>query len=112
MSVGSLDTKWVPEPLVAVAGQNSLPVIIPGWINELTVVAIPGGGGGSCNVQFTGADEALVAADPTTVQWIDWEPGSVAVATSRATTGPVTAVRIQAVTTAATLQIVGQRSRR
>lgn len=109
MPTGNLDQKWTPTPVVALAGQNSLPIIIPGWICELTVTAIPGAG--TVKVQHTTAAEELVVADPTTVQWIDWEPGFVAAATSRAAIGPVTAVRIAAVTANATLQVAGQRRR-
>jgi hypothetical protein len=106
---GNIDHKWTDE-ITAAAGQTSLPIIIPGWVNELTAIAIPGGGG-TCNVQHTVAAQELVESNPNGQQWVNWDPGSVSVATSQAARGPVTAVRISAVTQPATLQVAAQRRR-
>lgn len=108
MTTGSLDLKWIPNPVTASAGANSAAIIFPGNIAEATVTAIPGGGG-SATVYHTTNTEAEVLADPNGCTWVAWDAGSVSVATSRSLAGPVTAVRIAAVTQQATLQVCGQR---
>lgn len=108
MATGKPDEKWVPTPVTAAAGQSSTPIMIPGYIKSITVTAIPGGGG-SATIQHTTADPALVEANPGAQQWVDWDAGSVNVATSRSSSGAVSAVRINAVAQTATLQVCGDR---
>lgn len=108
MATGSLDLKWIPNPVTASAGGNSAAIIFPGNVSGVTVTAIPGGGG-SATVHHTTNTEAEVAADPNGCTWVPWDAGAVTQATSRSLSGPVTAVRISAVTQQATLQVCGQR---
>lgn len=97
------DAVWRQE-VTAGAGQNSSPILIPAWVNEVTVRALPGGGG-TANVQHS-------LDDPDNLtDWSDWDEGSVSVPTTQALLGIVTALRIQAVTAAATMQVTGRRLR-
>jgi len=96
--------------IIALAGTFSLPIIIPGWVFELVATALPDGGG-SATVQHTTDDGNAVEANPSGANWINWDEGSVTVPTSQAAMGQVTAVRIQAVTQDATLQVAGNKRR-
>lgn len=96
--------------VIALAGAFSLPIIIPGWVFELVATAIPVGGG-TATVQHTTDDGNDVEANPSGANWVNWDEGSVTVITSQAAMGQVTAVRIQAVTEDATLQIAGNKRR-
>ena len=96
--------------VIATAGGDSLPIIIPGWVYELVATAIPGGGG-SATVQHTTDDPNDVEAAPGSANWVNWDEGSVSVITSQAAMGQLTAVRIQAVTQDATLQVAGNKRR-
>lgn len=99
----SNDTVW-RQQVTANAGASSAPILLPAWIDQVAVTALPGGGG-TCVVQHT-------MDDPTNlVNWVDWDEGSVAVKKSQALMGFATALRINAVTAAATLQVVGVRKR-
>lgn len=97
------DTVW-REEVTAAAGQNSEAIPIPGWVTDLAVTALPGGGGSATIQHSMDAPSALA-------NWVDWDPGSVSVDTSRGINGMVTAVRIAAVTQPAVLQVVGRRLR-
>lgn len=96
--------------VIALAGAFSLPIIIPGWVFEIIATALPVSGG-SATVQHTTDDGNAVEANPSGANWINWDEGSVIVDTSQAAMGQITAVRIQAVTQDATLQIVGNKRR-
>jgi len=98
------------QEVIALAGANSLPIIIPGWASELVATAIPGGGG-TATVQHTTDDSNDTEDDPASANWVDWDEGSVSAITSQAAMGQITAVRIQAVTANATLQVVGNKRR-
>jgi len=98
------------KEVIALAGADSLPIIVPGWVNGLVATALPGGGG-SATVQHTTDDPNDVEASPATAKWINWDEGSVAVDTSQAAMGQITALRIQAVTADATLQVAANRRR-
>jgi len=98
------------KEVIALSGADSLPIIIPGWVYELVATAIPGGGG-SATVQHTTDDPNDVEAAPAAANWVDWDEGSVAVIKSQAAMGQLTAVRIQAVTADATLQVAGNKRR-
>jgi len=98
------------QEVVATAGSFSLPIIIPGWVFELVATAIPGGGG-SATVFHTTDDPNDVEAAPGSANWVAWDEGSVVAITSQAAMGQVTAVRVQAVTQDATLQIAGNKRR-
>lgn len=98
------------QEVIALSGANSLPIIIPGWVFELVATAIPGGGG-SATVQHTTDDGNAVESAPASANWVDWDEGSVVAITSQAAMGQITAVRIQAVTADATLQIAGNKRR-
>jgi len=96
--------------VIATAGSFSLPIIIPGWVFEIVATAIPVGGG-SATVFHTTDESTSVEDDPGAANWVAWDEGAVTVITSQAAMGQVTAVRIQAVTQDATLQVVGNRRR-
>lgn len=98
------------EEVSAAAGAFSLPIIIPGWVFEIVATAIPEAGG-SASVFHTTDDPNNVENDPTNANWVLWDEGSVTVITSQAAMGQITAVRIQAVTEAAILQIAGNKRR-
>lgn len=98
------------QEVTATAGGFSLPIIIPGWINDLVATAIPGGGG-SATVYHTTDDSNEVETNPNAANWVAWDEGSVVAITSQAAMGQVTAIRIQAVTQDATLQIAGNKRR-
>ena len=98
------------KEVIGTAGAFSLPIIIPGWVFELVATAIPGGGG-SATVQHTTDDPNDVEATPAAAKWVNWDEGSVVAITSQAAMGQVTAVRIQAVTQDATLQVAGNKRR-
>lgn len=98
------------KEVIGAAGSFSLPILIPGWVYFLVATAIPGGGG-SATVQHTTDDGNDVEDDPGNANWVNWDVGSVAVITSQAAMGQVTAIRIQAVIQDATLQIVACKRR-
>lgn len=89
----------------ALAGAASLPIYLPARARDVTVKAIPGGGG-TATVQFTCDEQSAVEANPAGANWEAWEPGAVSSQTSRGVVGTVTAFRITAVTATATLQVV------
>lgn len=109
MSVGNRDDKWTPDPITVGAGATGPWVVIPGWINEVTVSAIPGAGG-SAVIEHTTASPERVAGVGTPPVAVEWDAGSVNVGTSRSLSGPVTAVRLKATAQPAVLEICGQRS--
>lgn len=98
------------KEIVASAGAFSLPIIIPGWVSEIVATAIPGGGG-SATVQHTTDEPQSVEDDPANANWVNWDEGSVAAITSQAAMGQITALRIQAVTQPATLQVAANKRR-
>lgn len=98
------------QEVIATAGAFSLPIIIPGWVSEIVATAIPGGGG-SATVQHTTDEPQSVEDNPGAANWVNWDEGSVTVITSQAAMGTVTAVRIQAVTQDATLQVAANKRR-
>lgn len=98
------------KEVIATAGGFSLPIIIPGWVSELVATAIPGGGG-SATVQHTTDDGNDVEANPGGANWVNWDEGSVTGITSQAAMGQITALRVQAVTQDATLQVAGNKRR-
>ncbi len=98
------------QEVIATAGSFSLPIIIPGWVFEIVATAIPGGGG-SANVFHTTDDPDDVETNPSAANWVAWDQGAVTAITSQAAMGQVTAVRIQAVTQDATLQVCGNKRR-
>lgn len=84
------------------AGAVSEPVIIPHPfpVGGLTVGIEPTAGGtGKC--QYTLAARSEVEADPSAVTWRDWPKGDVSADDDDWISGPVTAVRFAATTTAA-----------
>lgn len=94
----------------ASAGGFSSPIIIPGWVSDIVATAIPGSGG-SATVFHTTDDPNDVEDDPDAANWVAWDEGSVSAITSQAAMGQLTAVRIQAVTQDATLQIAANKRR-
>lgn len=98
------------QEIIALAGTFSLPIIIPGWVSELVATAIPGGGG-SATIQHTTDDGNAVESNPGSANWVNWDEGSVVAITSQAAMGQITAVRIQAVTEDATLQVAANKRR-
>ena len=96
---------WQQE-VTALAGGASTVILFPRRIEGVSVRAVPGGGG-TANVQFTLDKGDDVIANPGAARWEFWEPGSVSVSTTRALAGPVTGIRLQAVTADALLQAVG-----
>lgn len=98
------------DEVVATAGNFSLPILVPGWVSELIATAIPGGGG-SATVYHTTDESNSVESDPTNANWVAWDEGSVTAITSQAAMGQITALRVQAVTAAATLQVAGNKRR-
>lgn len=96
--------------IIATAGNFSLPIIIPGWVRDVVATAIPGGGG-SALVQHTTDEPQSVEDDPANANWVAWDEGSVSVITSQAAMGTITALRIQAVTQDATLQVAANKKR-
>ena len=101
------DRKFTRE-LSAAAGAFSPAQVIPGFVDDLVVMVKPGAGG-SVALQFTTDDEELVDSDPGSVDWIQWNVGVVAINTAQTALGAVTAVRIQAITQAATATLVANR---
>ncbi len=98
------------QEVIAASGGFSLPIIIPGWVSDLTATAIPGGGG-SATVYHTTDESNSVEDDPGSANWVAWDEGSVSAITSQAAMGQITAVRIAAVAADATLQVVANRRR-
>lgn len=110
MSVSNPDDKWTPDAVTVAAGATGPWVIIPGFIRELSVSAIPGGGG-SAVIEHTTSSPERVGGAGTPPQAVEWDAGSVNVATTRSMSGPVTAVRLKATAQPAVLEICGQRGR-
>lgn len=94
------------EEVTATAGGASVPVFFPRRVKNVTVKALPGSGG-SATVKFTLDDPDAVYANPSAANWEDWDAGSVSEPTSAALAGPVTALRIEATTEDAVMQVVG-----
>lgn len=92
----------------ALAGGFSTPVPIPGWLKNIVATAIPGAGG-TATVFHTTDEIDDVEADPANANWVAWDAGSVAAITSQAALGQITAIRLQAVTENAVLQVAGSR---
>lgn len=80
------------RPITAAAASASLPIILPGQVTDLAVAALPGASS-TMNVQVTLDDPVAVEATPASANWIDWDPGAVAVNTIQAVAGAITAVR-------------------
>lgn len=99
------DSRW-REEVTASAGNASVPVFFPRRVNNVTVKAIPGGGG-SAVVSFTLDDPSDVRSNPDAANWDPWEASDVTVPTTLALVGPVTALRIEATGADAVLQVVG-----
>lgn len=93
------------EEIPVVAGTPSAPVYFPARARALAAKVKPGGGG-TARIEFTLDDPASVVAAPNAADWEVWEPGDVAVSTSRALLGAVTAVRGVATTQNAVLQVI------
>lgn len=98
------DGRWRQE-VTAAAGAASSPVFFPRRVNAVTVKVIPGAG--TAVARFTTDDPDDVRADPDNARWEDWDDGAVAAPTSRALTGPVTALRLEATGDAAEMHVVG-----
>ncbi len=101
------DQKYTKE-VTATAGNTSAPIIIPGWVERVSVVVVPGGGG-TALVQFTVDPEITVDSDPGSVDWVDWDAGSVAIISGFTAKSAITAVRVVATIAAAVLKIAGNR---
>lgn len=99
------DTRYVRE-VTATAGGFSEPVYFPRRVNDVTVQARPGSGG-QATVYFTLDELKSVFANPNAANWDAWDAGAVSSNTSRALAGPVTALRIGAVTADAVMKVVG-----
>ena len=102
------DQHWKAE-IVGTAGTPSDPIIIPGWVTRLSVVAIPGGGG-TATVQYTVDPEVDVDNAPGSADWVDWDAGDVSAPAGYPARSSITAVRIVATTADATLKVAGHRS--
>ena len=102
------DQKW-KEEVSAIAGGSSTPIIIPGWVRNLSVVAIPGGGG-SAIVQYTLDPEIEIDTTPGGVDWVDWDAGSVTAIAGYTARSAITGVRINALVAAATLKVAANRT--
>lgn len=113
MANSHIDDKWAPESgiLTALADAVSAAVLIPGWINGITVNVIPGGGG-SAILYHTTDDKDTILNSPGSVTWVAWDAGSVTTTTSKSTRGPITAVKLAAVGATATAKIAGERRAR
>lgn len=90
--------------VTAAAGDASVPVFLPARFGTATIRALPGAGG-TATVQYTLDRADAVKDDPDAANWEDWDPGSVAAATSRALVSVVVALRIVAVSQPATMHV-------
>lgn len=70
---------------------------------DITVTAIPGGGG-TANVQFSTSSDAEVAA--ATATWQDWPSGAVSSTTSDRVLSQITALKLIATTADAVFELV------
>lgn len=103
------DKPWRME-VPASAGGNSVPVLVPNYLADVTITALPGVGG-TATAYITTDEPDDVEADPNNANWIEWGPGSVNANTASSPSGPVTGVRLAAVTEDAVLQVCGRKSR-
>lgn len=95
------------QEVTATAGANSAVLFLPPRAQSVAVAVHPGAGG-TAKAQFTfsAQDDVLADAAGANVRWIDWDEGSVSVATARGLTGLITGVRLVATTTAAIMEMV------
>lgn len=91
--------------LSAPAGGVSAPVSFPRRFGTAAAKVLPGASG-TAEIQYTMDRADLVAADPDSANWETWDPGAVAVDTTRALMAIVSAVRLVAYSQPATAQIV------
>lgn len=99
------DQNWKAEVTQVGAG-TSEPILIPGWVEEVSVGVFPAA---SATVQYTLDPENDVDAAPGAADWIAWEAGSVVVDSGYPANSTVTAVRVVAVGGGAVLKIAGKR---
>lgn len=89
----------------ATVGVPSAPVLLPRRFGTATVKAMPGAGG-TAEIQYTLDDPNDVLDDPDAAAWETWDPGAVAVDTTRALIAVVGALRLVAYSQPAAAQAV------
>lgn len=99
------DQNWKAEVVLVGAGTSD-PILIPGWVEELSVAVFPNA---TATVYYTLDPENDVDAAPGSADWIAWEAGAVTAATGYPANSAVTAVRVITTGGGATLKVAGKR---
>jgi len=95
---------WRAE-MSAGAGAASAPIVLPRRFGTATVRVTPGAGG-TAEIEYTMDDPNDAIADPGSVSWEVWDPGTVSAQTTRALISVVAALRLKAYLQPAAAQVV------
>jgi hypothetical protein len=91
--------------LTAAAGGASEPIVFPRRFGTATTKVQPGAGG-TAEFQYTLDDPNDVLDDPDAAAWETWDPGAVAVDTTRSLVSIVSALRLVAYSQPAVGQVI------
>ena len=102
------ETAGRPEYRATVpAGTTSAPLYLPPMKpGQQATVGVSPGAGGAAKVEYTLSPRALVDADDASVIWREWPSGDVSTDTDDVLDGPVTALRMTAVTADAQWEVL------
>jgi len=101
------DDFWKEEVALASPGVSA-PIIIPGWVGEISVAVFPDPGA-TCKVVYCIDPETVVEDTPSLANWLDWDAGDVTADTSAPAHSTIVGVRLAVSIGAAKLQVAGTR---
>jgi hypothetical protein len=109
MSYGPAGNRYSDSGL-ATTGATGAMLAIPGNVQNICVVAIPGGAESS-TIQYCLDSAENVALGAASCTWIPWTPGAVTALTAQALLGSITGIRVVCAGggTGCTFKIAGQR---
>lgn len=93
------------QDLTAAADAVSPPIVLPRRFGTASVKVLPGVGG-TAEIEYTMDDPNAALADPSSVAWEVWDPGTVSADTTRALISVVAALRLRAFLQPARAQVV------
>jgi hypothetical protein len=104
MSVSKIGNHWRAD-VSATVGAPSAPIVLPRRFGTATAKVLPGAGG-TADLEYTLDDPNDVLDDPDAAAWESWDPGPVAVDTTRALIAVVGALRLVAYSQPAQAQVI------